>query len=147
VVIITIIALVACAALIGFDSYFIAQPNTCILTPSCASNANSTSIFSYTFQSGFFSTFNTLGPFKTYTQSQAKFLFQTVQLGVGCLCFVLCIIFLIIYYVSKSKASKRQVRPIGQQGYNAPQPDYRQPAPAYRQPAPGEQPWNPNRRY
>jgi len=154
-VVITFIALVACAALIGFDSYFIAQPSTCILTSSCASNANSTTIFSYSFQTNFFSVFNALSPFKTYTQTQAKFLFQTIQLGVGCLCFVLCIIYIIIYYVTKSKASK-QVSPSDQEpGYRAPQPDYRsqqgggyrQPPPRAPQAGPGEVPWNANRRY
>jgi hypothetical protein len=150
--------------LIGFDAYFIAQPTTCILTPSCSSNVNSTTIFSYSFQQGFFTIFNTLGPFKTYTQAQSKFLFQTVQLGVGCLCFVLCIIYLIIYYVSKSKAATKQVAPSGQgrhPDYQAPQPSYPQSESPYRpqqgayrpsqprapQAAPGEMPWNQNRRY
>jgi len=163
-VIITIIALVACATLISFDAVFIAQPSTCILTSSCSSNAASSTIFSYTFQQSFNTIFTGLTPFKSYTQSQTKFLFQTIQIGVGSLCFVLCIIFLIIYYVTKSKALK-QVAPAGQhQDYRAPQPEsnngqyqgsgYRQPQePSYRQPprapqaAPGEVPWAANRRY
>jgi hypothetical protein len=157
-VVITIVALLACAALISFDAVFIAQPSTCILTPSCASNANSTTIWSYNTQSNFFTAFTSLGPFKSYTQTQAKFLFQTIQLGVGCLCFVLCIIYLIIFYVSKSKASKR-VSPGYQQNYPAPQPAYQQQQQyqsqggGYRQPprqpqaAPGEVPWAGNRRY
>ena len=132
-------------------------------------------MFSYYFQTGFYSIFNTLGPFKSYTQTQAKFLFQTVQLGVGSLCFVLCLIYLIVYYVTKSKASK-QVGPAvqQQQDYRAPQPDYRQQqhqgsshpsqhqgpshppqhqGSGYHQPprapqaAPGEQPWSTNKRY
>jgi hypothetical protein len=153
-VVITIIALLACGTLIGFDSYFIAQPSTCILTSSCAANSVSTTIFSYSFQQNFFTAFNNLSAFKSYTLSQTKYLFQTIQLGVGCLCFVLLIIYLIVYYVTKSKASKR-VGPSPQQDYYAaPQPayqkqgpGYRQPAPAYRQPAPGDVPWSTNKRY
>jgi len=151
-VIITIIALIACAALISFDAVFIAQPSTCILTPSCSSNANSTTVFSYNFQQAFSTVFNNLGPFKSYSQSQAKFLFQTIQLGVGCLCFILCIIFLIIYYVTKSKANKQVSPGVQDQGYYAPQP-VQQPRPGYRPPprapqaVPGELPWNANRRY
>jgi len=160
-VVITIIALIACAALISFDAYFIAQPSTCILTSSCTTNAVSTTIFSYNFQTSFSTVWNSLGPFKSYTTSQSKFLFQTIQLGVGCLCFVLCIIFLIIYYVTKSKASK--VSPgypqqqQQQQGYYAPQSaqqypqqgqSYRQPPPRVPQQPPGEVPWaTHNRRY
>jgi len=159
-VVITIIALLACATLISFDAVFIAQPSTCILTPSCATNAASTTMFSYYFQQSFFTVFNNLGPFKSYTQSQAKFLFQTIQLGVGCLCFVLCLIYLIIYYVTKSKAAKRVTPSYQQPGYNAPQPAYQQQQQqqqqqggGYRQPprapqaVPGEVPWNANRRY
>jgi len=157
-VVITIVALLATAALISFDAVFIARPTTCILTPSCESNAASTSSFSYYLRIGFFAAFNSLGPFKSYSESQAKFLFQTIQLGVGCLCFVLCLIFLIIYYVSKSKAAKRVAPSSGgyqQNGYQAPQPAYRpsyQPQQQYRPPrapqaAPGDVAWNPNRRY
>jgi len=159
-VIITIIALLASAALISFDAVFIAQPSTCILTSSCASNSVSTTIFSYNFQQAFFTLFNNLSPFRTYTQTQAKFLFQTIQLGVGCLCFVLCLIYLIVYYVTKSKASKR-VGPGQQQpnNYYAPQPAYQQQQQqqqgygGYRQPprapqaAPGDIQWNANRKY
>jgi hypothetical protein len=124
-VIITIIALLACATLISFDAVFIAQPSTCILTSSCSTNAASTTMFSYYFQQAFFTLFNNLAPFKSYTQTQTKFLFQTIQLGVGGLCFVLCIVYLIIYYVSKSKSSK-QVSPGLQSDYRAPQPGYQQ---------------------
>jgi hypothetical protein len=165
--IITIISLLACAVLISFDAVFIAQPTTCVLTPSCSSNAASTTIFSYSFQTGFYSIWNNLGPFTSYTQTQTKFLFQTVQLGVGCLGFVLNIIYLVIYYVTKSKAAK-QVSPGGlqQQGYpqqnypqqNYPQQNYpqqgypQQSQQQYRQPrapqaAPGEVAWNAQRRY
>ncbi len=159
-VIITVIALIASAALISFNAVFIAQPSTCILTSSCNANSVSTTIFSYSFQQNFYTIFNNLSPFQNYTQSQAKFLFQTIQLGVGCLCFILCLIYLIIYFVTKSKASKR-ITPTQQQDYRAPQPAYNQQAynePAYRQPkpsyrptprapqaAPGELPWNANR--
>lgn len=159
--IITIVALLATATLISFDAVFIARPTTCILTPSCEANALSTTMFSYYFQQAFFTAFKNLGPFKTYSESQAKFLFQTVQLGVGCLCFVLCIIYIIIYFVTRSKAAKR-VAPSGfqQAGYQAPQPggyrpSYQPQQQAYRQPppprapqaAPGEVPWSTNRRY
>jgi hypothetical protein len=140
--------------MLSFDAVFIAQPSTCILTPSCSSNAASTTIFSYSFQQSFFLLFNNLGPFKTYTVPQAKFLFQTIQLGVACLCFVLNLIYLVIYYVVRSKASKR-IAPSPQQGPYAPQPAYpnqQQQQQQYRQPrapqpAPGEVAWNANRRY
>ena len=158
----TFIALVACATQISFDAVFIAQPSTCILTSSCSSNANATGMFSSYFSSSFFSLFNNLGPFRSYTESQAKFLFQTIQIGVGSLCFVLCLIYLIIFYVTKNKAGK-QVGPSQQlrSDYPAPQPSYQPPppqrqyqpqqnyrAPPPRQPQsyPGEVPWN-GRRY
>jgi hypothetical protein len=155
--------------LISFDAVFIAQPSTCILTPSCSSNVGSSSSFSYNFQQGFYTIWNNLGPFKTYTETQTKFLFQTVQLGVGCLCFVLNIIYLIIYYVTKSKAAKQvspgsQQQNYPQQNYpqqNYPQQNYQQqsayapqpPQQQYRQQPrapqapPGELPWNAQRRY
>jgi len=148
-VVITVIALLACAALISFDALFIAQPSTCILTSSCSSNANSTTVFSYNRQQAFWTQFNKLGPFKSYTQSQAKFLFQTVQLGVGALCFVLCLVYLIIYYVTKSKALKRvgpSQQEQGSYGNQQSGPSYRQ-TPRMPQAAPGEQQWNANRRY
>jgi len=165
-VIITIVALLACGCLIGFDATFIAQPTTCILTSSCATNAASTTSVYYYFQQAFFTLFKNLSTFSSYTQTQAKFLFQTIQLGVGCLCFVLCVIYLIIYYVCTSKA-KKQVG-LGQQSYQdypAPQAQsqsqsqsqyqrqYQQPGPAYRSPPrvpqarPGENPWNGGGKY
>lgn len=123
--VISVIGLLACGVLIGFDAYFIAKPTTCILTSSCVANSVSTTIFSYSFRSNFFSVWNSLSPFKSYTESQTKFLFQTVQLSVGCLCFVLCLIFIIIYYVTRSKASEK----VSPSGYapppHAPQPAYR----------------------
>lgn len=155
------IALVACATQISFDAVFIAQSSTCILTPSCTSNADSTTLFSYYFKQSFFLLFNNLGPFRSYNETQAKFLFQTIQLGVGCLCFVLCLIYVIIYYVTKSKAGKRVGPGQPRSDYPAPQPSYQQPPPqrqyqaqsTYRPPPPrqpqaypGEVPWN-GRRY
>jgi len=108
-------------------------------------------VFNYNFQRNFYATFLTLTPFTGYSQKQTKFLFQTIQLGVGCLSFVLCIIYLIVYYVTKSKVAQR-VRPI-QPNYSAPQPAYQQQGygsrqpPRAPQPAPGEIPWGTNRRY
>jgi len=104
-VVITVIALAACGAMIGFDAYFIAQPSACILTPQCSSYTNSTTVFSYVFQSSFWTVFHNVGPFSSYTQSQTKFLFEVIQLGVGGFCFILCIVYMIIYYVCRSKAS------------------------------------------
>lgn len=146
-VVVTFIAIAACIALIVFDALFIAQPTTCILTPSCSSNAESTTIFSYEFRKSFFERFNSLSAFSSYTESQTKFLFQTIQLSVGCLCLVLCIIFLIIYYVTKSKASK-QIAPTPFYSPAAPQPapGYRPPQQRMPQAPPGQIPWNPNRR-
>ncbi len=153
---ITLVALVACAALITFDAIFLARPSTCILTSSCSSNAVSTTVFSYYFQQDFYTVLHRLSPFSTYTQSQAKYLFQVVQIGVGSLCFALCILYIIIYLASKNKA-KQQVAPRAiQPGYNAPQPNYQQQGPGYAQqqmpvypnapqgPQYGD-PWQPNR--
>lgn len=159
-VIVTFIALIASATQLSFDAVFIAQPSTCILTPSCTANADSSSVFSYWFRQAFFTLFTNLAPFKSYGESQAKFLFQTIQLGVGCLCFVLCLIYLIIYYVTKSKAGNQvgtgqrsdyrapQISPQQQSQYQT-QRQYQPPPaqPAYRQPRapqsyPGEVPWN-----
>jgi len=153
-VVITVIALLACGTCIGFDAYFIAQPSACLLTSSCSSNAVSTTVFSYNLQQSFFTLFNKLGPFSSYTQTQAKFLFQTIQLGVASLCFVLCLIYFIIYYVTKSKASKR-VGPSPNQGYgnqgygSQPQSQYQGQSyhtPRQPQAAPGELPWSSNNR-
>ena len=120
-------------------------------------------MFSWYFRQSFFTLFTNLGPFKNYNETQAKFLFQTIQLGVGCLCFVLCLIYLIIFYVTKNKAGKQvgpgqqrsdyrapQVSPYQQQTQYPPQRQYQPqppPQPAYRQPRapqsyPGEVPWN-----
>jgi len=160
--VVTVIALIACAALISFDAVFIAQPSTCILTPSCATNAASNSTFSYTLQQSFLTLFRTLGPFSSYTQSQAKFLFQTIQIGVGSLCFILCIIYLVIYYVVKNKATNqvassrpaqpsRFVAPQQQRQSNAYPQSYPTPygggqARVPQQP-PGVAPWNAGGRY
>lgn len=141
----------ACGALIGFDAYFIAVPSACLLTPSCSSYSNQTTSFNYNFQQSFYSAFNGLSAFKNYTQSQTKFLFQTIQLSVGCLCFILCIVFLIIYYVSRNKASK-QVSPISNT-YNSPkenrsrQPQRKAQQAHAPQPAPSQVQRNPNKRY
>lgn len=105
--------------------------------------------------------------FKSYSESQVKFLCQTIQLGVGSFCFMLCIIYLIIYYVCSNKA-KQQVAPgslfpqrqpyygpqppsyyppppppPAEQGYYPPLPPqqyYQPPAPAWRPPAYAPQP-------
>jgi len=150
-VIIAVIGILATGCLIGFDAVFIAQPSTCILTPSCSSNAAQTNTWSYYLSQSFFTIFNGLSTFKTYTQSQTKFLFQAIQLGVGCLCFVLCLVYMIIYYVCSSKAKRGQVSPGPEQ---QPYPgQYQNPAPAYRpnprapQANPGEVPWNVRGRY
>ncbi|CAF3482347.1 unnamed protein product [Rotaria sp. Silwood1] len=173
-VIVTVIALVACITLIGFDAYFIAQPTACLLTSSCTTNAASNATFSYGFRQWFFTLMNNWGPFKTYTESQAKLFVQAMQLGIGGLCLILCIIYLVIYYVCTNK-SNGQVGPTlqsQQQNYYAPlhpsyyappKPSYnapplqqqyvQPPATAYHrttyipQAAPGEIPWNSNRRY
>ncbi|CAM4808483.1 unnamed protein product [Rotaria magnacalcarata] len=113
VVVVTIIALVACTVLIGFDAYFLAQPGACLLTSSCSSNADSNTTFSYNFQSSFFTAFTSLSTFKSYTQTQTKFLFQSMQLGIGALCFLICVIYLVIYYSTKSQL-KGQVLPSSQ---------------------------------
>ncbi|CAF1324581.1 unnamed protein product [Rotaria sordida] len=146
--VISVIAIVACGALIGFDAYFLAQPTACILTSSCASNAVVPIALANSFRTSFFTAFNSLSAFSSYTESQTKYLFRAIQISVGCLCFVLCIIYLIIYYVVKSKAA-RDVVPSG------PDPTPRAPQPGYNynqpqrapQPPPGHVQLNPNRRY
>jgi hypothetical protein len=109
--IITIVALLTCALLISFKGLFLAQPSTCLLTPSCASQSVSTSGFSYTMSQNFFTAFNSLNGFKTYTLSQAKYLFQTIQLSFGCLGFVLCVVYLVLYFMRRKETLNR-VKPI-----------------------------------
>ncbi|CAF1475036.1 unnamed protein product [Adineta ricciae] len=126
VLIISVVALVACIALISFDAVFIALPSTCILTSSCSSYASSTSMFSYYFRNSFFTTFRQLSPFTNYTESQAKFLFQIVQLSVGALCGILCVVYIIVYIISRSKASRIAPASYQNNNYPAPQPNYAQ---------------------
>ncbi|CAF0861663.1 unnamed protein product, partial [Didymodactylos carnosus] len=106
--IIAVIIIIACGTAVSFNIAFIIQPSTCILTSSCQSNSNSTSIFSYTLQKNFLTVFQSLGAFSTYTVSQAKFLFQVIQLSVAGLCFFLNIIYIIICYVYRNKLKNIQ---------------------------------------
>ncbi|CAF1453547.1 unnamed protein product [Didymodactylos carnosus] len=150
--VITIISLLATALLISFDAVFIALPSTCILTSSCVSNSAQTSGWSYTLSSSFLTTFKTLSPFTNYTSTSAKYLFQTIQLGVGCLCFVLSVIYVILYLIYKSKAKKSiypQTQPPAmyqqQQQFNPnfnPQGIRRGPPPRNPQAYPGEIEWS-----
>lgn len=98
--------------MISFDIVFLVKPSTCILTSSCASNAASMTLFSYYFREGFFVAFHKLSAFETYSETQAKFLFQVVQASVGGLCFILGIVYLIVFIVAKFRANK--VAPCGQ---------------------------------
>ncbi len=107
--IITIVDLLAYALLISFNGVFIAQPSTCILTPTCASQSVSTTGFSYTMSQKFFTAFNSLNGFKTYTLSQSKYLFQTVQISFGCLGFVLCVTYIIIYFIQSTKTGNQVI--------------------------------------
>ncbi|CAF0762511.1 unnamed protein product [Didymodactylos carnosus] len=151
--IISIIALLATALLIAFDAVFISKPYTCILTSSCTSNAAQTSGVYYTLQQSFLNLFNALPPFKSYSSTQARFLFQSIQLGVGCLCFVLVLIYLIIYFVCKSKVEKPAVFPqppiLNGDNENESYPPTRQQQypPMQPQPQPGELPWDPLTKY
>lgn len=104
-VIITIVDLVALALLISFNGVFLARTSTCILTSSCSNNVANQPTFSSNFRQNFFSTFNNLNGFKTYTEAQAKYLFQTIQVSFGCLCFVLCVSYLVVYYIIKRRAA------------------------------------------
>ncbi len=79
----------------------------CILTSSCSSNAVSTTIFSYSFRQSFFNEFNSMSPFQSYTQNDVKLLCQSIQLGVGTVCLVDCIVYLIIYRVTLKKLKKQ----------------------------------------
>ena len=108
--VITFVALVASATLIVFDAIFLALPSTCLLTPSCSTEAASPSSFAYPFQQSFFTSLNSISTFQNYGQYQAKVLFQSIQLGVGCLCLLVCLLYVIIYFVTASKTSK-QVSP------------------------------------
>jgi hypothetical protein len=158
--------MLACATLIGFDSYFIVQDTTCILTPSCAYNAASNTSFSFSFQQSFYVVFNSWSPFKNYAQIQVKLLCQAMQIGVAAVCIIICLIYLIIYYITVNKANK-QVQPAPQpqqqgyppqlqpqvyppqQSYYAPppfQPDFNSPPPAqqgYYPPPPQQQYYQP----
>ncbi|CAF1241720.1 unnamed protein product [Rotaria sp. Silwood1] len=145
-VVITVIALLACGALIGFDAYFIAQPTACILTSSCSSNAASTTVFSYSFRTSFFTAFNSLSAFKSYSESQTKYLFQTIQLSIGCLCFVLCIIYMVIYYVTRNKSLGNVAPHENPRTSNFQQQQQQQQRGAQQQQQ-GQTQWNANRRY
>jgi hypothetical protein len=107
--VITVITLLALALLIAFNALFLAQPSTCILTPTCTSQSISQSSFAYNMSRNFFSTFNSLNGFRTYTLSQSKYLFQTVQISVGCLGFVLCIVYLMIYIMRRMDTSNQVI--------------------------------------
>ncbi|CAF0802982.1 unnamed protein product [Adineta steineri] len=109
---ITMLLFIACAALISFDIVFLIRPTTCILTPSCADNAVSTTIFSYNFRKSFFQTFNSWGPFTSYSESQVKLLCEAIQLGLAGLCIIIGVIYLVIYFECLRKIKKHhQVGP------------------------------------
>jgi hypothetical protein len=156
--IITAVNLLAFALLISFDAVFIAQPSTCLLTSTCANQSVSTSSFSYTMSQNFFTAFNSLNGFKSYTLSQSKYLFQTVQISFGCLGFVLSVLLLVLYIMARQIYSN-QVIPINRGGYNDSPESYSQGirsnatsgsrrklhvhrSPNMPQPSPGELPWN-----
>jgi hypothetical protein len=105
----TIIVLLAYALLISFDGVFIAQPSTCILGTICANQSVSTTIFSYNYSQSFFTAFNSLNGFKTYTLAQSKYLFQTVQISFGCLGFVLCLVYIAIYFMRRQETGNRVI--------------------------------------
>ena len=99
----------------------------------------------------FLTVFNNLSAFKSYSVSQAKFLFQTIQISFGCLGFVVCLIYLVIYFITKKQASKQVIVLSSEQ--NDPgilqarveqSPISAKPKiePYVPQPAPGEIPWN-----
>jgi hypothetical protein len=107
----------------------------------------------------FFTAFNSLNGFKNYTLSQSKYLFQTVQISFGCLGFVLCLLYLVLYIMANKKNSSDQVIPINRGGYNDSPESYSQGirsnatsgsrrklhvhrSPNMPQPSPGELPWN-----
>ena len=122
----TIIGLLACTALIIFDAIFIAQPTTCLLTSSCAKNADSNTTFDYNFRRSFYSKFNSWDSFESFTERDTKHFFQTIQVSVGSFCFVLCIIYLIVYYICKSK-SKAEIAPSAQSQNQQQQQQQQQP--------------------
>lgn len=107
VAIITSITLVACALAISFNGVFLAQPSTCIMTPSCTNNSVSTTLFSYNMSQNFFTVFTGLNGFRNYTLSQSKYLFQTVQISFSCLDFVLCLVYLTLYLIQRKKTSQQ----------------------------------------
>jgi hypothetical protein len=111
----------------------------------------------------FFSTFNNLNGFRNYTLSQSKYLFQTVQISVGCLGFVLCIVYLAIYITQRLDTSNQVIPMRRGRDLDSPEssiPDRgssdasgsRRPlkpkrSPFAPQPYPGEVPWNGRRKY
>jgi hypothetical protein len=158
----TIIVLLAYALLISFDGVFIAQPSTCILTPSCINQSVSTTVFSYNYSQTFFTAFNSLNGFKSYTLAQSKYLFQTVQISFGCLGFVLCLVYIAIYFMRKQETGTRVI-PFNNEQDNRESPERPirgkrniSAADSFRkstgqrsahvpQPPPGEVPWNPRK--
>ncbi len=142
-VVIAVIGLIACTTLISFDSTFLARPTTCLLTSSCALAYSSNATFSTSWEQSFFAVFNGLSAFQSYGESSAKFLFQAIQLGIGILCFVICLLYIIIYYTCSSKA-QQQVAPTPlspqekeeQQNHLTPHPQsYYEPSPPSSPPA------------
>lgn len=143
------VALVACAALIVFDAVFLARPTTCILGSQCVSYSVSTSVSTYNFQQNFYTAFNNLGPFRSYSQSQAKYLFQSIQISMGCLAFVLVLAYLVLYLVIKKQASTKVTPFVRQSVVQESAVQYQQRGRSYpRQPprvsqaAPGQIPWS-----
>lgn len=107
---VSVLGAIASAVLVAFDTIFLINPKTCILTPQCLSNAASNSSFGSSLQSSFIVTFRTMDLFKYYTETQSKTLFQAMQVGIGSVCILMSITYIIIFYIHDKKA-KEMIRP------------------------------------
>ena len=106
----SVLGSVASTALISFDAVFLINSRICILTPSCTSSAQMNSTFSSSLQSSFITTFRTMDLFKSYTETQAKLLFQSMQIGLGGVSLLICISFIIIFYSHDKRAKEHQTK-------------------------------------
>ncbi|CAF4557341.1 unnamed protein product, partial [Rotaria sp. Silwood2] len=92
------ITLIALDVVIAFDIVFIVNPYTCLLTSTCSTQSQLTSI-NYIIQK--------ISQFSSYTIYDSKKFLLEIQVGCTGLVFILTIIYIIIFIVCRIKFSKR----------------------------------------
>lgn len=86
--------------LIVFDVLFILDPTMCLLTPTCASQAQ---VFSYN------NIVQTIPQFQSYTIYDSKKLFLQIQVGCAGLAFLISLIYIIIFLICRFKLRERAI--------------------------------------